>query len=146
MASVLQVIGAIERIANDAVDIARIVTHRLGIPRELVADLSDGRGGLAPGAGPRGLAHGPPAAQRPRAAGGRRACGSWPSAATATGSPTSRATRSCVPGDVLFLEGPPAGIVRLRELAAAPYWEPPHAARGRHACPTSTGPSTCSSR
>src|SRR4029078_11586855 len=41
MASVLQVISAIEHIANDAVDIARIVTHRLGIPRELVADLSN---------------------------------------------------------------------------------------------------------
>src|SRR5438067_2045184 len=41
MASVLQVISAIENIANDAVDIARIVTHRLGIPRELVADLSN---------------------------------------------------------------------------------------------------------
>ena len=41
MASVLQVISAIERIANAAVDIARIVTHRLGIPRELVADLSN---------------------------------------------------------------------------------------------------------
>ncbi len=41
MASVLQVISSIERIANAAVDIARIVTHRLGIPRELVADLSN---------------------------------------------------------------------------------------------------------
>ena len=41
MSSVLQVVSAIERIANDAVDIARIVTHRLGIPRQLVADLSD---------------------------------------------------------------------------------------------------------
>ena len=40
MSSVLQVISAIERIANDAVDIARIVTHKLGIPAELVADLS----------------------------------------------------------------------------------------------------------
>ena len=30
MASVLQVISAIENIGNDAVDIARIVTHRLG--------------------------------------------------------------------------------------------------------------------
>ena len=40
MASVLQVVSAIERIGNGAVDIARIVTHRLGIPRELVADLS----------------------------------------------------------------------------------------------------------
>ncbi len=41
MASVLQVISAIERIANAAANIARIVTHRLGIPRELVADLSE---------------------------------------------------------------------------------------------------------
>ena len=41
MSSVLQVISAIERIANDAVDIARIVTHQLGIPAQLVADLSD---------------------------------------------------------------------------------------------------------
>ncbi|MEO7428970.1 MAG: PhoU domain-containing protein [Acidimicrobiales bacterium] len=41
MASVLQVISSIERIGNSAVDIARIVTHRLGIPRELVADLSN---------------------------------------------------------------------------------------------------------
>jgi uncharacterized protein with PhoU and TrkA domain len=31
----------------------------------------------------------------------------------------------CVPGDVLFLRGSPAGIDRLRELAAAPRWEPP---------------------
>jgi uncharacterized protein with PhoU and TrkA domain len=30
-----------------------------------------------------------------------------------------------LPGDVLFLEGPPAGIVRVRELANAPFWEPP---------------------
>ena len=41
MASVLQVVSAIERMANDAVDISRIVTHRLGIPLQLVADLSD---------------------------------------------------------------------------------------------------------
>src|SRR4029078_6449499 len=40
MASVLQVVSAIERIGNAAVDISRIVTHRLGIPRALVADLS----------------------------------------------------------------------------------------------------------
>ena len=31
----------------------------------------------------------------------------------------------CTPGDVLFLRGSPAGIDRLRELAAAPRWEPP---------------------
>src|SRR5712691_7072719 len=41
MASVLQVVSSIERIGNAAVDIARIVVHRLGIPRELVADLSE---------------------------------------------------------------------------------------------------------
>ena len=41
MSSVLQVISAIERIANDAVDIARIVTHRVGIPAELLPDLAD---------------------------------------------------------------------------------------------------------
>src|SRR5207244_4462621 len=40
MASVLQVVGAIERIGNAAVDVANIVTRRLGIPRALVADLS----------------------------------------------------------------------------------------------------------
>src|ERR671920_2038164 len=40
MASVLQVIGAIERMGNAAVDISRIVTRRLGIPRALVADMS----------------------------------------------------------------------------------------------------------
>ena len=40
MASVLQVIGAIERVGNAAVDISRIVTRRLGIPRALVTDLA----------------------------------------------------------------------------------------------------------
>src|SRR5919107_2413622 len=40
MASVLRVVGAIERFGYAALDIARIVTHRLGIPRALVADLS----------------------------------------------------------------------------------------------------------
>ncbi|MDH3704971.1 MAG: potassium channel protein, partial [Acidimicrobiia bacterium] len=32
------------------------------------------------------------------------------------------------PGDVLFLRGSPEGIVRLRQLAAAPLWEPPQPA------------------
>src|SRR2546421_12428823 len=45
MASVLPVVSAIENIANDAVDIARIVTHRPRIPRELPADLSDAEEG-----------------------------------------------------------------------------------------------------
>jgi len=41
IASVLHVVSAIERMGNAAVDISRIVTHRLGIPPALVADLAD---------------------------------------------------------------------------------------------------------
>ena len=36
----LHVLSAIERMGNAAVDIARIVTHHLGIPASLVADLA----------------------------------------------------------------------------------------------------------
>src|SRR5262245_7136597 len=39
MSSVLHVVSAIERMGNAAVDVSRIVTHRLGIPPALVADL-----------------------------------------------------------------------------------------------------------
>ena len=41
MSSVLHVVSAIERMGNAAVDISHIVTHRLGIPSALVADLAD---------------------------------------------------------------------------------------------------------
>ena len=41
IASVLHVVSAIERMGNAAVDISRIITHRLGIPAALVADLGD---------------------------------------------------------------------------------------------------------
>src|SRR3974377_1382540 len=40
MARVPHVLSAIERMGNAAVDIARIVIHRLGIPAALVADLA----------------------------------------------------------------------------------------------------------
>jgi uncharacterized protein with PhoU and TrkA domain len=40
IASVLHVVSAIERIGDAAVDIARIVTHKLGIPSALVSDLA----------------------------------------------------------------------------------------------------------
>ena len=124
MASVLQVISAIERIGNAAVDIARIVTHRLGIPRELVADLSNAEE----------VSHrvrvreGSHLARRPLAASScrcRPACGSWPSAASRDWITDVDGDAICLPGDVLFLRGSPAGIARLRELAAAPFWEPP---------------------
>jgi uncharacterized protein with PhoU and TrkA domain len=124
MSSVLGVIGAIERIANDAVDIARIVTHRLGIPRELIADLS-----MAEEVSHRVLVReGSHMAHRPLSA---------LELPVATGMRVMAVRRDrdwitdvegdevLVPGDVLFLEGPPAGIARLRELAAAPLWNPP---------------------
>jgi uncharacterized protein with PhoU and TrkA domain len=124
MASVLQVISSIERIANSAVDIARIVTHRLGIPRELVADLSKAEE----------VSHrvrvreGSHLARRPLAD---------LELPVQTGMRIMAIRREhdwitdvdgediLVPGDVLFLKGSPAGIIRLRELAAAPGWEPP---------------------
>ncbi|MPY96386.1 MAG: potassium channel protein [Acidimicrobiia bacterium] len=124
MASVLAVISAIENIANDAVDIARIVTHRLGIPRELVADLANAEE----------VSHrvrvreGSHISRRPLSA---------LELPVQTGMRVVAFRRGrhwitdvdgdmvCLPGDVLFLRGSPAGIERLRELAAAPRWEPP---------------------
>jgi uncharacterized protein with PhoU and TrkA domain len=124
MASVLGVISAIERIGNSAVDIARIVTHRLGIPRELVADLS-----AADEVSHRVLVRdGSHLARRPLAdlelpvqTGMRivaiRRDRDWIT--------DVEGEEIMMPGDVLFLRGSPAGIPRLRELAAAPRWEPP---------------------
>jgi len=124
MSSVLQVIGAIERIANDAVDIARIVTHNLGIPRELVADLSAAeevshRVLIREGSH---MAHRPLSAMELPVATGMRVMAIRRERDWIT---DVEGDEVLVPGDVLFLEGPPAGIVRLRELAAAPYWSPP---------------------
>ena len=123
MSSVLQVIGAIEGIANGAVDIARIVTHNLGIPRELVADLS-----VAEEVSHRVMVRdGSHMAHRPLSA---------LELPVATGMRVMAIRRDrdwnidvdgddvLIPGDVLFLEGSPAGITRLRELANAPLWEP----------------------
>jgi len=124
MASVLQVISAIERIANAAVDIARIVTHRLGIPRELVADLSNAEE-VSHRVRVRENSH---LARRPL---------SDLELPVQTGMRVVAIRRGrdwitdvdgdelCVPGDTLFLRGSPAGIDRLRELAAAPRWQPP---------------------
>src|SRR4051794_30630573 len=124
MASVLQVISAIERMGFAAVDIGRIVTHRLGIPRALVADLSaaeevahrvrvrDGspmaRRSLADLELPTEVAMRVVAVRRDR---------DWITDVTGD--------EILLPGDVLFLQGAPAGIAELRELAGAPAWEPP---------------------
>jgi uncharacterized protein with PhoU and TrkA domain len=124
MASVLQVISAIERIANAAVDIARIVTHRLGIPRELVADLSNAeevshRVRVRDGSH---LARRPLADLELPVQTGMRIVAIRRDREWIT---DVEGEEILMPGDVLFLRGSPAGIVRLRELAAAPHWEPP---------------------
>jgi uncharacterized protein with PhoU and TrkA domain len=124
MASVLQVISAIERIGTAAVDIGRIVTHRLGIPRALVADLSaaeevshrvrvrDGsqmaHRSLADLELPTEVGMSVVAIRRDR---------TW---ITDVGG-----DEVLLPGDVLFLQGAAAGIAELRALAGAPPWEPP---------------------
>ncbi len=124
MASVLQVIGAIERIGNAAVDISRIVTRRLGIPRALVADLSSAeevshRVAVREGSH---IAHRPLSAlELPTRAGmtvvAIRRGRDWITDVTGE--------EVLMPGDVLFLQGAREGIRVLRALTNAPEWEPP---------------------
>ncbi len=124
MASVLQVVGAIERLGNAAVDIGRIVTHRLGIPRALVADLSSAeeishRVRIREDSQ---MAHRPLSDLELPVEVGMRVV-------------AIRRERDWItdvdgdlvllPGDVLFLQGTAAGIADLRSLAGAPPWEPP---------------------
>src|SRR3954447_5701041 len=127
MASVLQVIGAIERMGNAAVDISRIVTRRLGIPRALVADLSAAeevshRVRVREGShmAHRSLAD----IELPVAVGmsvvAIRRGRDWIT--------DVNGEEVLLPGAVLFLQGAALGIPRLRAMAAAPEWEPPVAA------------------
>ncbi len=129
MSAVLQVISAVEGIANDAVDIARIVSRRLGIPRQLVVDMSAAdevshRVEVAPGSH---FANRPLSSFELPVVTGMRVM-------------AVRRGRSWLvdpggddilnPGDVLFLRGSPDGIVRLRELAGAPRWLQPEPEEG----------------
>ena len=124
MASVLQVVGAIERLGNAAVDIGRIVTHRLGIPRALVADLSSAEE-ISHRVRVRDdsqMAHRPLSAlELPVEVGMRvmavRRDRDWITEVDGD--------LVLVPGDVLFLQGAAAGIAELRTLAGAPDWNPP---------------------
>lgn len=130
MASVLQVISAIEAIANAAVDISRIVTHRVGIPPQLISDLSNAdevshRVWIREGSH---MAHRPlKDLEIPVQCGMRvvaiRRDRSWMIEEV-------DGDLILLPGDVLFLRGSPAGISRLHELAAAPPWEQPTAPEG----------------
>jgi len=118
MSRVLQVISAIERIGNDAVNIARTVSNNLGIPTHLVEEMRDAeevshRVVVAEGSGMarRALFD----IELPLLTGMRilaiRGGDGWTT--------TVRGETILVPGDVLFLEGPPAGIDIARELAGA---------------------------
>ncbi len=124
MSAVLQVISAVESIGNDAVDIAKIVSRRLGIPRQLVVDMSSAeevshRVEVAAGSH---FANRPLSSFELPVVTGMRVL-------------AVRRGRSWIvdpggddilnPGDVLFLRGAPEGIVRLRELAGAPMWHSP---------------------
>lgn len=124
MSSVLHVVSAIERMANAAVDIARIVTHHLGIPASLVADLAAAeevshrvRVRAESALAHRSLAD----VELPVEVGMRvvaiRRTKDW------IIDPDGDETM--MPEDVLILRGAPAGINELRELAGAPEWRPP---------------------
>jgi uncharacterized protein with PhoU and TrkA domain len=121
MSSVLHVVSAIERMGNAATDIARIVTHHLGIPAALVADLSAAeevshrvrvRDGSALAG--RSLAD----VNLPMEVGMRvvamRRDRDWMI--------DPDGDEYFLPDDVLILRGNPDGINELRELAGAPEW------------------------
>jgi uncharacterized protein with PhoU and TrkA domain len=127
MASVLQVVGAIERMGNAAVDIARIVTHRLGIPRALVADLAAAeeishRVRIREGSH---MAHRSLAALELPVEVGMRVVAIRREHDWIT---DVEGDEILLPGDVLFLQGTANGIAELRALAGAPPWEPPQVA------------------
>lgn len=124
MSSVLQVVSGIEQIANAAVDIANIVLRSLGIPRALVVDMAQ----AAEVSHRLVVAHGSHLANRPLSDMELPVVVGMRVVAIQRGRRwlTDVGGDSVVePGDVLFMRGEPAGIVRLRELAAAPPWNAP---------------------
>ncbi len=124
MSSVLQLVSAIERMGNAAVDISRIVTRHLGIPAGLVADLATAeevshRVRVRDGSAMAGTSLGD--LELPIEVGMRvvaiRRGKEW------LIDPHGEDT--LVADDVLILQGAAAGVERLRELADAPPWELP---------------------
>jgi uncharacterized protein with PhoU and TrkA domain len=124
MSSVLHVISAIEQIGNSAVDVAHIVTHRLGIPPALVADL----------AAAEEVSHRVRVRESSELAGRALSDAELP---VAVGMRVVAIRRGkewiidpdgdeiMVPDDILILRGSPDGIAELRALAGAPEWRPP---------------------
>src|SRR3954464_4599352 len=124
MASVLQVIQAIERMGHAAVDISRIVTRRLGIPRALVADLSAAEE----------VSHRVRVRDESHMAHRSLADLELPVAAGMSVVAIRRGRdwitdvegeEIGLTGDLLSLPGSPVGISRRRPMASAPPWEPP---------------------
>jgi uncharacterized protein with PhoU and TrkA domain len=126
MSSVLQVVSSIEQIANAAVDIAKIILRQIGIPRALVVDLAQ----AAEVSHRLVVADGSHLANRPLGDMELPVVVGMRVVAIQRGRRwlTDVGGEDIVePGDALFMRGEPAGIVRLRELAAAPPWVPPEA-------------------
>ena len=124
IAGVLHVVSAIERMGNAAVDISRVVTHRLGIPAALVADL----------AAAEEVSHRVRAREGSQLAGRTLADVELPVEVGMTVVAIRRGKEwiidpdgdeVVVPDDVLILQGAPEGIAELRDLAGAPEWRPP---------------------
>ncbi|MCU1426750.1 MAG: PhoU [Actinomycetia bacterium] len=123
MSGVLHVVAAIERMGNAAVDIARIVTHHLGIPAALLADLSAAQE----------VSHRVRVRDGSALAGRQLADVELP---MEVGMRVVAIRRGrdwmidpdgddiFVPDDVLILRGSRDGINELRELAGAPEWRP----------------------
>ncbi len=121
ISGVLHLISAIERMGNAAVDIGRIVTHDLGIPGALVADL----------AAAQEVSHRVRVREDSTLAHRTLADVELP---TDTGFRVVAIRRSkdwiidpdgddvLVPGDVLILRGAAVGIPEVRALAGAPEW------------------------
>ena len=125
MASVLKVVGAIERIASAAADISHIVTHRLGIPRALVADL----------AGAEEVSHRIRIREGSAMDHRKLAELELPTETGMTVVAIRRGERNwltdvdgdeiLLPGDVVFVQGLAEGIPELRRLSGAPEWTAP---------------------
>lgn len=123
IASVLHVVSAIERMGNAAIDISHVVTHRLGIPPALVADLGDAeevshrvRVRADSALANRSLED----VELPMEVGMRvvalRRGRDWII--------DPDGDEVLLPDDVLIMRGAREGIAELRELAGAPVWRP----------------------
>jgi uncharacterized protein with PhoU and TrkA domain len=124
MASVLHVVSAIERMANAAVAVSRIVIHHLGIPPVLVADL----------AAAEEVSHRVRVRRDSALANRTLADVELPVEVGMRVVAIRRGKEWIIdpdgddvmmPEDILILRGPSDGIQELRGLAGAPEWRPP---------------------